>query len=406
MDQIIVEMAGTATIAIALFGIAFGLAGVKNSSANKSFALFLGVVAVNSFPDAFARILENLPVSYIQVAELILWTPSLLFIAPLFWVYVFVLTSPEQRIPKRFYLHFLLPLVAILNGLIVLLFLPEARAFLFFSSPLPSSTLSMVFATIVAVSHLSIYPQVAIYLFLIVRRLIRFRSKLRDIYASTEEYEMRWIFTIGGLGLLYWLARSLFLLTAFDPERAGVNSLFVGVTSIAGLVLVAAMTLFGLRQHPPLVPPDIEEEQTRGTSNDREGEPVSEKYEKSALSAEASARISRKLRAAMDRDHLHRNPNLSLWTLARHIGASPNHVSQALNEEIGESFFDFVNGYRIAEATTLMSTTNDSILKITYDVGFNARSTFYKAFKRVTGQTPTNYRKTVSLPVGMSDINK
>ncbi len=71
---------------------------------------------------------------------------------------------------------------------------------------------------------------------------------------------------------------------------------------------------------------------------------------------------------------------------------------------IGKSFFDFVNGYRIAEAKTLLSTTNESVLNITYDVGFNARSSFYNAFKRETGQTPTAYRKKMSQPEGMDDI--
>jgi len=128
-----------------------------------------------------------------------------------------------------------------------------------------------------------------------------------------------------------------------------------------------------------------------------------EKYEKSALSAEASARITRKLRVAMETDHLHRDPNLSLWVLARHIGASPNYISQTLNEVIGESFFDFVNRYRIEEAKTLLSSSNDTVLAITYDVGFNARSSFYNAFKRVTGETPSHYRKKMSQRDGMDD---
>jgi YesN/AraC family two-component response regulator len=107
----------------------------------------------------------------------------------------------------------------------------------------------------------------------------------------------------------------------------------------------------------------------------------------------------------MEVDNLHRDANLSLWALARHIGASSNYISQTLNEVIGESFFDFVNSYRIAEAKILLTTTNDSVLNITYDVGFNARSSFYNAFKRQTGQTPTTYRKNMSQRDGMDDTN-
>ena len=108
----------------------------------------------------------------------------------------------------------------------------------------------------------------------------------------------------------------------------------------------------------------------------------------------------------MDVDHLHRDPNLSLWALARHIGASPNYISQTLNDVIGESFFDFVNRHRVRDAMKLLSTTDDTVLAITYDVGFNARSSFYNAFKRVTGQTPTGYRKSLSVREGMDDAGQ
>ena len=216
---------------------------------------------------------------------------------------------------------------------------------------------------------------------------------------------MRWIYVIGGLAALYWAASTLILLITLDPEGAGPPPIFYSLAGLTSLILVSALTLWGVRQRPPLVP-EPEDENAPEITKDAPPEQTGEKYEKSALSADASTRIERKLRAAMEKDLLHRDPNLSLWALARHIGASPNYISQTLNEVIGESFFDFVNGFRIAEAKTLLSTTNATVLTITYDVGFNARSAFYNAFKRVTGQTPTSYRKNMSHPAGMDDSTK
>lgn len=137
-------------------------------------------------------------------------------------------------------------------------------------------------------------------------------------------------------------------------------------------------------------------------------EPVKqgEKYEKSALSADAAARIERKLRVAMDTKRLHRDPNLSLWALAQHIGATPNNVSQTLNDRVGESFFEFVNSYRISDAQHKLANSADTVLDITYEVGFNSRSSFYTAFKRVTGQTPSSYRKLMSARKGPDDGTK
>ena len=363
--------------------------------------MFLASVAINNIPDALHSNVGTTQVSYFLFTELVIWLPSALCLAPLFWIYVFTLTSTSQGRLAHLYLHFLLPGFSLLLGLLVLASpVDVGRAFVS-GDALPNS--GWAFAAIaVALLHFTVYPQMAVYLFLIVRRMMRFRLMLRDYYSSTEEHELRWIYAIGGFGLLFWLGRTISFLIAADSQQQDIPSELTYLAGGASLALVAAMTLWGLRQRPPLVPTVEGEQSSEKAQIVPTDQPVG-KYEKSALSPEASDRIARKLRAAMEVDHLHRDPNLSLWVLARHIGASPNYISQTLNEVMGESFFDFVNGYRIAEAMTLLSTTNASVLTITYDVGFNARSSFYNAFKRVSGQTPTNYRKTMSHPVGMDD---
>lgn len=403
MDLIIVELASTATIAITLFGIVFCLTQTEYSRVSRSFATFLAAVTVNNFPDAFRRVFEMIDSVYVLLAELIIWMPSGLCLAPLFWIYVFTLTSTDQGRDAYIIRHLLLPAFAVLIGLIAAVYSQDVEAAFSTEGVLPTSGWLLTLVVLIVFLQIAQFPQVAIYLFLIVRRMMRYRLMLRDFYASTEEHELRWIYVIGVLGGLYWLASALFFLTGLDPQRAGIPSTLLSVATISSLALVAAMTLWGLRQTPPLVS-SAKDEQAPEISEDAPSEQTGEKYEKSALNVEASSRIERKLRAAMEKDRLYRDPNLSLWILARHIGASSNYISQTLNEVIGKSFFDFVNGYRIAEAMSLLSTTNDTVLTITYDVGFNARSSFYNAFKRVNGQTPTSYRKTMSHPVGVDDI--
>ncbi len=405
MDQIIAQMTGTATIAIALFGIVFCLTQTEYSRVSRSFAMFLAAVAVNNIPDAFIGIIEPLKGTFVQPVEFTLMLSSALCLAPLFWIYVFTLTSTVQRRPERLYRHLLLPAAALLTSVGFSVLAPDVWVPFFVDEDMPTSLSSITFMLIMVLLQLAVYPQMAVYLIMIVRRLMRHRRRLRDVYASTEEHELRWIYVIGGLGALFWSAMSLVLFVAIDEADAGLPPALLIPAAFSGLALVATTTLWGLRQRPPLIP-----DPTVGPQRESDREPPSEqpgeKYEKSALSAEASARITRKLRAAMETDHLHRDPNLSLWTLARHIGASPNYISQTLNEGMGESFFDFVNRYRIAEAMTLLSTTDDTVLTITYDVGFNARSSFYNAFKRVTGQTPTSYRKKLSQRARMDDLGE
>ncbi|AUQ54784.1 helix-turn-helix domain-containing protein [Phaeobacter inhibens] len=399
MNEIILELISTSTIAIALFGIAFCLMQNAYRRVNRSFAAFLGVVALNNIPDAFGRMVDMTQPGLLQGVVFAIWLCTALCLSPSLWVYVFTLTSRAQRDPKHLYRHLVLPALGAIVGILWIFGPGDAIAVLLSDDDVSLSGWSLVLATWIGLLQLAIYVQLAVYLTLIIRRLLQYKRRLRDIYASTEEHELRWIYVIGALGLLFWVAQSLFLAVAIDPAWTAIPT---AILSLVGLVLFAATTLWGLRQRPPLVP-DTTDEKPVENSDDDQTKPEGRKYGKSALSPEASARLARKIRAAMEVDHLHKDPNLSLWALARHIGASPNYISQTLNDVIGESFFDFVNRHRVLEAMKLLSTTDDTVSAITYDVGFNARSSFYNAFKRVTGQTPTGYRKSLSVREGMVD---
>jgi len=123
-----------------------------------------------------------------------------------------------------------------------------------------------------------------------------------------------------------------------------------------------------------------------------------QRYAKSGLSASQLEEIKSKLLELMEQDKLYLTPDLTLPMLAEQLGASVNHVSQVINAGFGTSFFDFVNNYRIREATRLLDAATDAaptVLAVALDVGFNSTSTFYVAFKKVTGRTPAQYRRAV-----------
>jgi len=71
---------------------------------------------------------------------------------------------------------------------------------------------------------------------------------------------------------------------------------------------------------------------------------------------------------------------------------SAQYLSQTLNQTLQQSFYDYINDARIAAAKQQLQHTDDSVLNIAMAVGFNARSSFYKAFKASTGLTPAQFR--------------
>jgi AraC-like DNA-binding protein len=402
MDKIVSQMTNTATIAIAVFGIIVCLTQTQHSAVRRSLAVFLAVVAVNNIPYALARILGPEAIAGFQAIDLTVGLASSLCLAPAFWLYVMVLTSPRAERPANLHRHFALAAMALLLGVVMTAVSPESWEAFYSNAPLAESPISLALVAAIGLLQIATYPQIAIYLVLIIRRLLRYRLMLRDVYASTEKHELRWIYAIAVLGGFFWTVYALLVLADFGIAKGDLPHALDMGANLAGLAIVGTIALWGVRERPALLP-DTGIASLPGNAPDGLTYSGDEKYKKSSLSEEAMERIARKLKAAMDVDHLHRDPNLSLWTLARHIGASPNYISQTLNEVIGKSFFDFVNGYRVEEAKALLATTKSSVLTITYEVGFNARSSFYNAFRRVAGETPTNYRKRMSHPAGMDD---
>lgn len=123
------------------------------------------------------------------------------------------------------------------------------------------------------------------------------------------------------------------------------------------------------------------------------------KYRNSGLTSEASRTLLRQLVQIMENEKLYRDPELSLDVLSGRLGASKHHVSQVINEHLGGSFFDYVNHLRIAEAKRLLAETRRRdlhVIEAAYKVGFNNKVSFNTAFKKATGMTPTEFRKSHS----------
>lgn len=393
MENVVSEMISRATITIALFVVVSCLMQQQFRKIYSSFALFLVAVAVNNLPSALGPLLEAERTIQTHFVISVIAIVSALCLAPFFWIYVFTLTSNAQSRPPYLAAHLFLPVSAFTMGLILALSVPDLWTdHLAENYVLPDGFLTFL-GIVLSLTAFAVYLQLPVYIILILNRLLRYRRRLRDLYASTEQHELNWIYVIGILGVLFWMVQVLALSRALGFESSVLQP---AIFPWVGFALFTSAALWGLRQRPGLIPDGQHEEVSEETI-------APAKYQKSALTQEASVRIERKLRAAMEADHLYRDPNLSLWVLARHVGASPNYISQTLNQVVKQSFFDFVNDYRIADAKYRLAHTNDTVLTIAYDVGFNTRSSFYSAFKRVTGLTPVVYRKNESEPMGLDD---
>lgn len=93
--------------------------------------------------------------------------------------------------------------------------------------------------------------------------------------------------------------------------------------------------------------------------------------------------------------------SFNIARLAELIGAKPNYVSQAINQQEEWSFSSLLAHYRIHEACRRMNDTANygsyTIEGIAQSVGYSSRSHFVKLFKKQTGLTPSDYMKEARL---------
>lgn len=105
-------------------------------------------------------------------------------------------------------------------------------------------------------------------------------------------------------------------------------------------------------------------------------------------------------------DHLEKarpylNGEYRLGDLSQALQIKPYQLSEAINTKY-HGFVHLLNGYRVAEAITLLSGTDQKVVDIAYMSGFNNKVSFYKSFKKATGKTPVEWRRALQKEVNIS----
>jgi two-component system response regulator YesN len=87
------------------------------------------------------------------------------------------------------------------------------------------------------------------------------------------------------------------------------------------------------------------------------------------------------------------NPELSLEGAAAELQISPGYLSRLMKRETGFSFVEYLNRVRVKKATFLMSDPSAKAFEVAERVGYRSQHYFSRAFKKVTGASPTDYKK-------------
>jgi AraC-like DNA-binding protein len=122
---------------------------------------------------------------------------------------------------------------------------------------------------------------------------------------------------------------------------------------------------------------------------------VKEKYAGIQLEDKAISDLEKRIVQLMNEKKFYLAEDSSLKAMAQALHETPNRISMIINSRFNLSYADFINSYRIKLAIERLSTDKNklSLEGLAFECGFGNRSSFYQAFKKETGTTPSAFIK-------------
>jgi len=391
----------------ALLGAAQGffLAGVlatqrRNRTANRLLAVAVFGFSIQMITVVYHAVeLEQVFPHFFGVAF-----PLPLIYGPLIYLYTVCASDRARRLRWWDALHFVPFVVMVLVGLPI--YLMSGAEKIEFYHQLQQGIRPPLVVTTDVLKYASGISYTAVTLLF----LRQHRTRVKHSYSSIEHVNLQWLLHLVWAAAVIWVAAAVFHLTeAFGYpllERPD------DVIALATAILVYGIGYRALRQPEVFNVATGEFPVVRGLSPavpeatpSHEGVVATEPdsvparhYERSGLSGTEATALKDALLETMDRDRHYRDPDLTLPELATRLGTTPHKLSEVLNVQLKRSFYDVVNGYRVQEVQQRLADDRSdalTLLSLALDVGFASKSTFNSVFKKYTGQTPSDYRRSL-----------
>jgi AraC-like DNA-binding protein len=340
----------------------------KNRPANRLLALLLGVLALTLVPYAigYAGFFDRWPgLSFLPV-------DFRLALGPLAWLHVVALT--RGTLPPRWAWH-LAP--ALGQGLYYTACFVQPLAW-------KDSWNSRVHVPWVDLAENALLVlSLAAYLLAAQCERARYMAWLDGHVSNPEDHRFTAM-----RNLLVALAAVLVLWAGFDiaTRLLQLNYFQRFPLYVALAVLLAVVALEGYRQagqrHPHPHPSDPAPGQARPV-------PAPEAPSAAPWSAQGERWREHTRQAGWWRD-----PELSLESLARHLGTNTNYLSRAFNEGLGQNFAQVIGALRVQWVQEQLRSRPAPVelLALAFEAGFSSKTSFNRVFKAVTGATPSHWR--------------
>lgn len=289
-------------------------------------------------------------------------------------------------------------------------FLPSFIVFLLF---LPFFILSGPEKVNIILNHQTLYYKIVykvidyvailqgiFYFYYSLKYLKRYHNQLRENYSNIDRITLNWlrnmVIVVFGISLLGSIGMNLYAFRLISDVYFDFQYFIVGGSIfLISYYLLTKRELFVSEVINSESDSDISElEKEIGLNSDLKNVDKNQFHFDAAYCSE----VISKLTLVMENDKLYLNQDLSLNDVADQINVPRHHISLILNNVLNNTFFDYINKYRVEEVKRRLqdpSFNNLTLLAIAYDAGFNSKATFNRIFKKYENLTPLEYKNSL-----------
>ena len=313
----------------------------------------------------FNRAVDLLPLSDI------LYVSANLTVYPLYLIYIIRLTSKWRAVYWLMLLPGLLAIMATGTGYIFMTD-EEDRMFvhnyLYHNSQTGLTDMALFQAYIRQFCKLVFAIEVIATVVIGSMMIRRYDRMVDEFYADTDDKSMRNIQSI--LYLVLTIAILSFIVNIIGRARFTDHEIILTTTSLMFSALLFAIGYEGLHRHFSIIDMRTNKEQV---SND----------DSAALKDAVNRSMTERIIALVENDKIYLQPDLKLDDLAQMMHTNRTYIYQAVNQQMGISFNEFINRYRIAHAKRLMASDPTlSMNDVALQSGFASLSSFYRNMKK------------------------
>lgn len=374
-------------VGLNLFLLVLLLSKKNKSFADQILAGWLFVIGCH----LFLYVLSQQPISINNIHLMGLGMPFPFLHGPFLYLYTAAVTQLLPANRKWLLLHFL-PAAVILVLAIPFFSLPAVEKMEVYNNKGRDYTEFMIIAGwLMRVSGVAYVA----WCFLLLRR---HKKNIGELFSYEERINLNW------LRYHIYALLAVWMIIIFVKKDSFIFSAVVIFVVLFGYFGIKQVGIFGPKNPRQVVPEQLPAEEEVSTAQtispvvtvavNPVQEKVSKKYSSSGLNPEAADLIYEKLTRTMTAEKLYTEPELSLSMLAAKLEVHPNYLSQVINAKEGKSFFDYINFLRVEEFKRLVELPGQeqfTLMSIAMDCGFNSKSSFNKNFKKIMGQSPTEY---------------